>query len=128
MFKSIRYTGLSLSLAAAFCFCAGTVRADDGAKAEKRLKHRGKRFKKIDVNGDGGVTLDELIAFRTGHPHKHAGKNAAKHAANASTRIQKHFNKVDANSDAKITLEEFVAFRNAHPHKHGKKHDKEATK
>src|SRR5205085_2227603 len=98
-------------------FCAGTVRADDGAKAEKHLKHREKRFKKIDANSDGAITLAELTAWRTAH-QKHAHKNLEKH-------VSKHFSKMDSNGDGKVTLEEFTAFRAAHPHKHGKKHDKE---
>ena len=49
------------------------------------------RFKKLDKDGDGSLSIDE---FR--------GKKTADEAAEA-------FKKLDANGDGKITLEEFTA-------------------
>jgi len=53
------------------------------------------RFKKLDTNGDGSLTLDE---FKAGPMGKH----------------EDIFKKMDANSDGKVTLEEYKAFRPQH--------------
>jgi hypothetical protein len=77
--------------------------AEDGAKKEgERPAGPGRRggnpeefFKKLDSNGDGGISLDEFKA----------GPRAQKDPAKAEER----FKKLDTNSDGKVSLEELKA-------------------
>jgi Ca2+-binding EF-hand superfamily protein len=63
-----------------------------------------KRFARMDANGDGKLTADELTS-------RHGRRAAADGAPNErrAAFAQKHFDKLDANHDGVVTRDEFVA-------------------
>jgi Ca2+-binding EF-hand superfamily protein len=80
----------ALALVSSFAFAA-----DEKPAGDKPKKTPDERFKALDTNGDGSVSLDE---FKAGP----AGKRDA-------ARAEQTFGKRDADKDGKLTLEEFSA-------------------
>jgi Ca2+-binding EF-hand superfamily protein len=82
----------------------GYVSQDDFVAAAKT------RFAKMDVRGDGKLTVDELTRPWGGHGHgqfaQHANADASQKVANFK---QKMFDRIDANHDGVITQDEYVA-------------------
>ena len=95
----IRICTLSaLALATALSFAqdkpAAPHQGAGGAGKHPQLSPE-ERFKKLDTNNDGSISLDE---FKAGPMGKH----------------EDIFKKMDTNSDGKVTLEEFKAFHPQH--------------
>jgi len=104
---------------------AATTTTPAAAPIGKHVKHWEKKFKKIDANGDGNITLDELQTYHDARAAKHAQNTAKKGNGKG---VAKRFGKMDANGDGKVTLDEFIAYKQAHHHG-GHKHNKpEANK
>mmetsp|Transcript_5206 Transcript_5206/g.5727 ORF Transcript_5206/g.5727 Transcript_5206/m.5727 type:complete len:82 (-) Transcript_5206:105-350(-) len=58
-----------------------------------------KKFMTLDKNGDGTLSLDEMVALlQRGDPNM------------TKTDVKKLFNNVDQNSDGRVQFDEFVAF------------------
>lgn len=76
------------------------------------------RFAKLDANGDGVLTPDEL----RGEHGWHAGKAATDKSVGAATApgsrhaafAQHYFDRLDADHDGKVTLNEYLADASAH--------------
>ena len=89
-----------LSMALATLVAVGTSYAQEGGKKEggKRppRKTAEERFKDLDANKDGKLTLDELKGKAT-EPKQ-------------IERREKMFKDMDANGDGAVTLEEYKAF------------------
>jgi Ca2+-binding EF-hand superfamily protein len=66
------------------------------------------RFAKLDRNGDGKLTADELAM-----PHKGQGANDRAQSGERRQFGQQRFDKLDANHDGVVTLNEFVAAADA---------------
>ena len=78
-----------LSITALLVICPSAIFADSG---------KAKRFKSLDQNKDGHITLEEYTEVRL----KWNAKNTAELSA-------KYFKYNDSNKDGKITLEEFTS-------------------
>ena len=86
----------------------GYVSQDDFVAAAKT------RFAKMDVRGDGKLTIDELTRPWGGHAHGQFGQNADSDAAQKIvSHKQKLFDRIDANHDGVITQDEYVATASA---------------
>ncbi len=84
--------------------------AEDAPKpVEKPHATPEERFKKLDADGDGKLTLAEFQA----NPRFKDEATKAKAA--------EYFKKMDANSDGSVSLEEYKTFMSAHEHKPGDK-------
>jgi Ca2+-binding EF-hand superfamily protein len=95
---------LALSFAAGALFVAApAVHAEDAPK--KAHKSTEERFKAMDTDNDGKVTLAE---FKASHKNKAGASEADAKAADA--KAEEYFKKIDANGDGSITLEEMKAF------------------
>lgn len=69
-----------------------------------------KRFERMDRNGDGIVRSSDGEGF--GRHHRHGGKhdtNAEERAHRTSERAQKRFSQLDSNDDGMLSPEEFEA-------------------
>jgi Ca2+-binding EF-hand superfamily protein len=92
------------------------------------------KFERVDVDSDGFLTYEEILAFKSSHKHKKGMKKAAKilsrldadrdgviSGGEAKEHWLSHkFEKVDVNSDGFITLEELREFKKGWRHKKGK--------
>jgi Ca2+-binding EF-hand superfamily protein len=91
------------------------------------------KFERVDVDSDGFLTYEEILAFKSGCKHKH--KKYGKHADKILVKLdadqdgvisveeaREHwlghkFEKVDADSDGFITLDELREFKKGWKHK-----------
>lgn len=81
------------------------------------------RFTRLDANGDGRLTPDELAAAHHGH-----GRSAGPQAPdNAQARATRHFDRLDANHDGVVTADEFIAAAKAMYAKLDVRHDGKVT-
>jgi Ca2+-binding EF-hand superfamily protein len=72
-------------------------------------------FSKIDANGDGSISRDELAkAQATMHHHQHHSKSSnAASQATATSPLDELFGKIDANGDGSISKDELGAFQSS---------------
>jgi hypothetical protein len=75
---------------------AGTAWAQEQKKSEKPRATPEERFKKLDKDGDGFVTLDEFLAQAAKKPE-------------LKEKLEKAFKAMDKDSDGKLTLDEYKA-------------------
>lgn len=101
---------LGIVVAAAMSVYAAEGGAKGKGKGEAKGGHGapGAAFAKMDSNGDGSLSLDELVASRS----KAGALDDQKKAA-----VEKQFKAMDADSDGKVTKEEMQAWQKAHPPK-----------
>jgi hypothetical protein len=83
------------ALAVSVSFATAADAAKKEAKAEKKGANPEERFKKLDTNGDGFISLEEFKASPAGQ------KDAAK--------AEEFFKKKDKDGDGKLSAEEFAA-------------------
>jgi len=72
----------------------------------KSYKHKRPTFEKLDLNGDGVITKDEMQKLQA----KRAEQRAAA-GKPVKTRKGNFFARMDANGDGRVTKEEFLAFQ-----------------
>jgi Ca2+-binding EF-hand superfamily protein len=72
-------------------------------------------FKKIDADGSGGISKDELSAFVANGP----GGSASSNSASGGLSIDQIFSQIDTNGDGTIDQSENNAFLQAHQPPHG---------
>jgi Ca2+-binding EF-hand superfamily protein len=111
----MRTTTSMLALAGLACASLGIALADE---AEKKADDKGKGasaltdriFEKMDANGDGSVSREELSKF-FGERLKDKGKGKAGDLM--ATVVGRMFDKLDANGDGKLTKEELAKLPDA---------------
>jgi Ca2+-binding EF-hand superfamily protein len=93
-----------------------------------------RKFERVDVDSDGFLTYEEILAFKSGHKHKKGKKKAAKILARldadrdgviSAEEARNHwlghkFESVDGNSDGFITIEELREFKKVWKHQKAK--------
>lgn len=85
------------------------LNGDGAISREEAAEFRRKRIMAADADGDGGVTLEEMKAH---HKKKWGDKKKDGEKAEdgkKGDRTEKHFKKWDANADGKVTAEEIDA-------------------
>ena len=65
------------------------------------------RFKELDKNGDGKLSLDELSSAQFGRPADNSGSSSSSGAPAVS--IADHFKAADTNADGSLSVDEFTA-------------------
>ena len=93
---------LSAVLALAFC---STSMAQDEKKGKRPPQTPEDTFKKIDADGDGKVTKEELKKW------VESNDRMKKQAENDAEFVNKMFDKMDANKDGSVSLEEYKKYR-----------------
>jgi Ca2+-binding EF-hand superfamily protein len=92
-------------------------------------------FAKMDANGDGKISWDEMLAFHAAKwqaaYQEHAAKVTPKQTwdevlAKRTAELKTRFQAMDANGDGFVTKEEFKAYREAHKGEHEGKPDQGA--
>jgi len=69
-------------------------------------------FSKIDTNGDGSISKDELAKAMSGHHHHHHAESTdSSSQAQASSPLDQLFSKIDTNGDGSISKDELTTFR-----------------
>jgi Ca2+-binding EF-hand superfamily protein len=72
-------------------------------------------FSKIDTNGDGSISKDELAKAQATmphhHHHHHAKSSDATSQANVTSPFDQLFSKIDTNGDGSISKDELSAFQ-----------------
>ncbi len=94
-----------------------------------------KKFGRADADGNGAITRQELLEFKSGWHHKKAQIKSAriieKLDADRDGRVSREeagghwmahkFERVDVDSDGFLTYEEILAFKSGHKHRKGNK-------
>ena len=65
------------------------------------------RFKELDKNADGKLSLDELTSAQFGRPAANSGSSSSSGAPAVS--IADHFKTADTNADGSLSVDEFTA-------------------
>ena len=65
------------------------------------------RFKELDKNADGKLSLDELSSAQFGRPAANSGSSSSSGAPAVS--IADHFKTADTNADGSLSVDEFTA-------------------
>ena len=95
---------LVLSVMLAMAFCAPGM-AQDEKKGKRQQQTPEETFKKIDADGDGKVTKDELKKW------VESNDRMKKQLENNAEFVNKMFDKMDANKDGSVSLEEYKKYR-----------------
>jgi len=93
---------LSVVLALAFC---STSMAQDEKKGKRQQQTPEETFKKIDADGDGKVTKEELKKW------VESNDRMKKQAENDPEFVNKMFDKMDADKKGSVTLEQYKKYR-----------------
>ncbi len=95
---------LVLAIVLAMAFCAPSM-AQDEKKGKRERATPEETFKKIDANGDGKVTKEELKKW------VESNDRMKKQAESDAEFVNKMFDKMDANKDGSVSLEEYKKYR-----------------
>lgn len=93
---------LSVMLALAFC---STSMAQDEKKSKRQQQSPEDTFKKIDADGNGKATKEELKKW------VESNDRMKKQLENDGEFVSKMFDKMDANKDGSVSLEEYKKYR-----------------
>lgn len=93
---------LSVVLALAFC---STSMAQDEKKGKRQQQTPEETFKKIDADGDGKVTKEELKKW------VESNERIKKQAEKDPEFVNKMFDKMDADKNGSVSLEEYKKYR-----------------
>ncbi|MFT3880662.1 MAG: EF-hand domain-containing protein [Gemmatales bacterium] len=95
---------LILSVVLALAFCSGSM-AQDEKKGKGQRQTPEDTFKKIDADGNGKVTKEELKKW------VESNDRMKKQAESDPEFVNKMFDKMDANKDGSVSLEEYKKYR-----------------
>jgi Ca2+-binding EF-hand superfamily protein len=95
---------LVLSVVLALAFCA-TSNAQDEKKGKRQQQTPEETFKKIDADGNGKVTKEELKKWVD------SNENLKKRAESDPEFVNKMFDKMDADKNGSVSLEEYKKYR-----------------
>jgi Ca2+-binding EF-hand superfamily protein len=93
-----------MSLVLAMAFCAPGM-AQDEKKGKRQQQTPEETFKKIDADGDGKVTKDELKKWVDNN------ERLKKLAESDAEFVSKLFEKMDGNKDGNVSLDEYKKYR-----------------
>jgi Ca2+-binding EF-hand superfamily protein len=106
---------LVLAAVLALAFCSPSMAQDEKKGKRGNQATPEETFKKMDANGDGKVTKDELEKWVK------ANERLAKRAEQDTEFVNKMFTSMDANKDGSVTLEEYKKYREEQNAKRKKK-------
>jgi len=106
---SVKFLSIAvLVLGATVAFAQSPSTGDASSKASRGNRtDPATRFKELDKNSDGKLSLDELSSAQFGRPA--ANSDSSSSAGAPAVSIADHFKTADANADGSLSVEEFTA-------------------
>lgn len=95
-----------LTLVLALAFCGSSMAQDEKkGKGNRQRETPEETFKKIDANGDGKITKEELKKW------VESNDRMKKAAENDAEFVNKMFDKMDSDKKGSVTLEQYKKYR-----------------
>lgn len=100
-----------LILGANLAFAQAPANNDSSAKGSRSNRtDPAVRFKELDKNNDGKLSLDELSSAQFGRTNTNSGSTSTDASSGTpAVSVADHFKTADANSDGALSVEEFTS-------------------